>query len=135
MFGIKIAQPTKSVKSTNILDINVRNDIPFLKAFKQGQASVSVTKAGTYTVDITHGLGYFPFHMFFVAPDPNHPDRKYFGSFAAEGVGPNGGTIGSEAYVTKTALRLGWEDTTPNGWINYPYTVTFYYYIFYDKLE
>lgn len=132
-YGIKVAKPGKSAKSSNLLDEIIDNQYPFLKAFKQGVVSVNVTGAGTYTIDVTHGLGYFPTMIYFVAPDPANPTRKFFGSSAANGPG---GQIGNEAFIDKTKIRFGWQDTSVGGaFAAYPYKVSFYYYIFYDKLE
>lgn len=132
-FGIQISKPGASVKSTNILDKILDNQYPFLKAFKQGTVSINVTAAGTYSVDVSHGLGYYPVCIYYVAADPNNPTLKSFGNFAASGVG---GEIGSECYMTKALARFFWKDSFASGWTgSYPYKVTFYYYIFHDKIE
>jgi hypothetical protein len=129
--GIQIAKIGKNAESSQILDKLLDERFPLLKAYKQGVASVNVTAAGTYTVDIVHGLGYVPMFVYFVAPDPNDPSKKFFGSSAANGPGS---LIANEAYATKEILRLAWQNTGA-GFVSYPYKVSFYYYIFYDKLE
>lgn len=133
-YGILVAKKNKSAIPPVLLDDSINNKYPFLKAFKQGVAAVNVTGPGTFTADITHGLGYYPFFIYLGSPDPNNPTRRYLGNFGA--TGPHG-SIGMDSYITKEILKLGWTDTSasPGSFRTYPYTVTFYYYIFYDKLQ
>lgn len=130
-YGFKVAKIGKSVDLATILDNIIDNDFPFLKSFKQGTMSVNVTAAGTYTVSFRHGLGYAPFFVHYAAPNPANPDRKYIGCVAATGPG---GTIGIDSYIDNEVLTLSWKDTNAAGATAYPYVVTFYYYIFYDKI-
>jgi len=133
-YGIKVTKENKSVKSTNPLDISIDNAKPFLKTFKQGFQAVNVTGPGNWLINITHGLGYHPVYVHMTSPDPNFPERRYPGKAAANGPG---GQIAIDSYITKEVLTLGWQDTSvaPGSFRTYPYTITFYYYIFYDKLE
>lgn len=133
MVGIKVAN-IGNVKTASSLNLSLDNTKPFLKTFMQGFKAVNVTGPGDWLVNITHGLGYYPIYVHMTAPDPNNPQRRYPGKAGADGPG---GSIAIDSYITRAVLTLGWRDTSaaPGSFRAYPYTVTFYYYIFYDKLE
>lgn len=133
-FGLQVSSTGKNVKTADSLNKSIdAPDLALLKTFKQGSASIDVTASGTFTVEVTHGLGYHPIVIYFIAPDPNNPTRKFFGSSAANGVG---GGIANEMIITKNTVKFAWSDTTTSGYIgSRPYKVTFYYYIFADPLE
>lgn len=103
----------------------------YFKAFKQNVVSINVTAVGSYSVEVVHGLGYVPVYIFFGAFDSSNLNRRYRGEATASGPG---GTLGSDSYIDKEKLVIGWNEPTGTGH-SYPFKVTFYYYIFYDKLE
>lgn len=132
-YGAKVSVSGSDVKTAPDTSLILNSKYPFLKAFAQGSFSVNVTGPGTFSGVITHNLGYFPAFLHLGAPDPNNPARRYTGRTAANGPG---GAIAIDSYITTSDLTIGWRDTSasPGGFRAYPYTVNFYYYIFYDEL-
>ena len=132
--GLRVSKLTKSALNGVIKDTLLTSEYPFLKTFKQGEAAVNVTGAGTFSVQIDHNLGYHPIFIHLQAVDPNSPERRYLGRFAAQQLAD---FIGVDSYITRSTLTLAWYDNSaaPGSFRSYPYVVTFYYYIFYDPLE
>lgn len=114
---------------------SLKKNEKLLKVFKQGTIAVNVTGPDVWVATITHGLGYHPVYVFQAAPDPTNPQRRYFGHMGASV--PLEGGIGLDSQIDKNELKLAWLDNSdaPGYFRAYPYTVTFYYYIFYDRLE
>lgn len=131
-FGIQVAKTGKKVLSQNKLDEAIDNNFPLLKAFKQGSGAVNVSANGTYSFDVEHGLGYYPVYIYLIAPDPTNPSRRYLGNMGASGAH---GNIDADSFIDKEKLRIAWTDNSGGDFKTFPYTVTFYYYIFYDKLQ
>lgn len=131
--GLKVSDINKSVESKDIKDILLNSNFPFLKTFKQGEVSVSVTTKGAYSVAVTHGLGYHPAFFHFNTAVAALPTTRFPGRFAAQSTF----LIAVDSYVTKSELIFTWADTSnaPGSFRTYPYVITFYYYIFYDPLE
>lgn len=131
--GLQISKPGSDANTSDASRMSASSKFPFLKTFKQGEASVNVTGPGVFSATVTHGLGYQPAFVHLESPDPNNPSRRYLGRFAAQALA----IIAAESYVTKDALILSWADTSgsPGSFRAYPYKVTFYYYIFTNPLE
>lgn len=130
-FGIKVSKPLFDVNTAADKDMILTSKYPFLKAYLQGSFDVVVTAAGVFTNTISHNFGYKPAYLHLVIPDPNTPTRRTLGNFAASALGQ----IRCESYITTTDLTIGWQDTSAGFFHSFPYTVHFYYYLFYDKLE
>lgn len=132
--GLKISKEDKTAFSSNNQELLLSSDLPFFKTFMQGQFSLNITGAGTFTNTIDHNLGYHPAFMHLQAVNPNNPERRYLGRFAAQS---GADFIGVDSYTTRTTLTIAWYDNSaaPGGFKAYPYVITFYYYIFYDPLE
>lgn len=132
-YGIKISKEGYDVKSAALENLILHSKYPFLKAKLQGSFSISITGTGTFTNTFTHNLGYHPAYVHLASVDPNNTGRRFFGRSSADG--PSG-SLTIDSYTTTSTLVIGWRDTTasPGGFKAYPYTVYFYYYLFYDEL-
>jgi len=132
-YGIKVSKAGYNVNTASNKDLILTSQYPFLKAYAQGSFSLSITGPGTYTTNIYHNFGYFPVFLHYGEVDPANPARRYFGRFSASS--PYG-VIAIDSYTTTTTLTIGWRDTSasPGYFATYPYTVYFYYYLFYDEL-
>lgn len=128
-YGIKISQEGYSVSDGDNRMI-LTSRYPFLKAHSQGAVSLNITGAGTFTTFISHNLGYHPVYNFFGEVLPSTPNDRYPGHIAAVALG----YVQSGSYVTTSRLYLGWTDTSAGLFAAFPYTVYFYYYLFYDSL-
>lgn len=129
-YGFKVSKAGNDVKTASDSNLILTSKFPFFKAYLQGSFSVTVTGAGTFTNTFTHSLGYHPAYFHLEIPDPNNSDRRTLASFAAAAVGQ----IMVDSYTTTTQLTIGWQDTSAGFFHAFPYTVYFYYYIFYDQL-
>lgn len=105
---------------------------PFLKAYLQGSMSVEVTADDTYVSVFNHALGYVPAYLTYSSYDPANPQDRRTGVFAADGIT---GGLAFTTYVDEDDLTIAWTDTTGGEFAPYPYTVGFYYYLFYDELS
>jgi len=133
-YGLKISKAGYDVKTADNENLILTSDYPFLKAYLQGSFSLSITADGTYTNGVTHGLGYHPayLHLGVYFATLGDTDKRILGCWSAEGPG---GEIAVDSYITDNILTIGWKDTTGGSFESYPYTVYFYYYLFYDKLN
>lgn len=129
-YGMKVSLEGHAISEADRYMI-LTSKFPFLKAKVQGSASKSITAAGTHTVTINHALGYPPAYIYFGQINVTAPTERYPGSFGAAGAG----TIGTASYINSSDLILSWTDTHVSGAVAYPYTVFFYYYLFYDQLS
>lgn len=132
-YGIKISKDGGDVKTVPDSDVLLTSKFFFLKAFLQGNDTVTVTGPGIFSTTIEHNLGYFPAFVHYAIVNPADISDRYFGRASASAVG---GDITLDSNVSTSALTLGWEDTSasPGSFAPYPYTIHFYYYIFYDEL-
>lgn len=129
-YGIKISEDGYDVTDDDEHMI-LTSKFPFLKAFTQGTASLSITSATTFTTTVTHSLGYAPAYFFFGEVNPATPNERYPGHIVAQGIG----LVAALSHISTTTLTLGWRDTSAGFFAAFPYTVYFYYYIFYDQLS
>ena len=130
-YGIKIAKSGHTITEADQYMI-LTSKFPFMKAKNQGSLSVNVTGAGTFSATVTHSLGYYPAFIHYSIVDPVDTSDRYMARWEAGG----GYLIGVDSYITASTLTIGWEDTSPSpgSFASYPYTVYFYYYLFYDNL-
>jgi hypothetical protein len=127
-YGFKISISGQDVKTATNSQLILSTKFPFLKAYLQGSGSIYVPSSGTYTVTINHNLGYYPVFVHYFSFDIFTPGKRYFGRQAAQG--PTG-HLSVESWVSTSQLRLAWKEI---GFTTHPYTIYFYYYLFYDKL-
>lgn len=134
MYGLKISRAGYDVKTASNENLILTSDYPFLKAYFQGSFSINITGNGTYKKSIVHGLGYHPayLHLGVYFATLNDTNKRVLGCWGAESMA---GEIQTDSYVTNDSLTIGWRDTSGGDFRSYPYTVYFYYYLFYDKLN
>jgi len=132
-YGLKISIDGQDVKSATDKQMLLTSKFPFLKAYAQGSATLTITGKGIFSTTITHNLSYYPVFVHYEVFDPASPSDRSLGRFAASGVG---GTIGIDSNTTTSTLTISWEDTSdpPGHFATYPYSVYLYYYLFYDQL-
>lgn len=129
-YGIKISQEGFDITDTDDKMI-LTSKFPFLKAFAQGSFSKSITGSGAFSQTINHNLGYAPAYIYFGEINPSSPNDRFPGSFAAIAIG----AIYSVSHIDSTSLTISWVDTSAGFFASFPYTVNFYYYLFYDQLS
>jgi hypothetical protein len=131
-YGIKVSKSGYSITDTDDKML-LTSKFPFLKAKSQGNLSVSVTGPGIFSATVTHSLGYFPVFVHYSIIDPASTTDRFFGRW---GAGGPFGDIDVDSYISTSTLTIAWQDTSiaPGYFGTYPYTVYFYYYLFYDKL-
>ena len=130
-YGLKISESGYDIKTTTDLHLILTSKFPFLKANVQGSGSFTVNSNDVYSLTITHNFGYYPVYMHYTMVDATSASR-FLGRWSA--TSGSGDTIGIESYVTTTNLVIAWQDTASGGTWPFPYTISFYYYLFYDKL-
>lgn len=129
-YGLKISQEGYDITAADDKMV-LTSKFPFLKAAIQGSFSKNITGSGAFSQTLTHNLGYPPAYIYFGEIDPAVPNDRFPGSFAAVAVG----AIYSTSYIDSTDLVISWIDTSAGLFAGFPYTVNFYYYLFYDQLS
>lgn len=132
-YGIKISIAGQDVKTATDAQMVLTSKFPFLKAYAQGSATLTITGAGTFSTTVTHNFGYYPVFVHYAVVDPTSTGDRYFGRFGADAPG---GSIGIDSNTTTSTLTIAWQDTSvaPGSFETYPYPVYLYYYLFYDQL-
>lgn len=130
-YGIKISIDGVDVNSATDKQLLLSTKYPFLKAFVQGSVSLSITGPSTTTTYINHNLGYYPAFVHYSIISEFSTEDRYLGRFAADG---ESGGISLDSNCDTSKVNFAWKDSHSVEDGNYPYTVYFYYYIFYDSL-
>lgn len=132
-YGMKVSIDGQDVKTALDTQLLLTTKFPFLKAFAQGTATLSITGPGTFSTTINHNFGYFPVFVHYAIVDPVSTSDRFFGRWGADAPG---GSIGIDSNCDTSNLTIAWEDTSvaPGSFATYTYTVYIYYYLFYDSL-